>query len=116
MKDDINPMHNIGYGRGDDAPPARRQTMAYSFVEPRDKVKPTVIDNGLTDMNRIMFELVEKDFNAWMSLPESVRKLMITCPADFTLIHTEECSVPNIIHCGIEFAFDGGVWVLKDIK
>lgn len=129
MKDDSNPMHKIGYGRGDDAPqPVRRMTAAYSFVEPRveqKKPQPTVImDEPLapvekkvtpTDMNKIMFELVERDFDAWMRLPDSVRKLMVTCPQDFTL-HSTDGGVPHVIHCGVEFAFDGGVWTLVGIQ
>lgn len=124
--DDINPMHKIGHGRGDDLerppranPIPRRSTMAYSFVEPREKTHvvesvPTVKD-APTTIQDVMTRLVEKDFDAWMRLPESVRKLMVTCPADFTLTASEG-SVPNITHCGIEFSFDGGSWVLVGIK
>lgn len=99
--DDLNPMHKIGYGRGDDVVVRR--------------VVPVESSDAATDIKKIMFELVEKDFDAWMQLPGSVRKLMIDCPADFTLTATES-GIPNIIHCGIEFSFNGDAWVLVDIK
>lgn len=68
-----------------------------------------------TTMSSIMTELVEKDFDAWMRLPESIRRLMVASPADFTLINDGH-NLPNVVYCSVEFAFDGGVWVVAGIQ
>lgn len=98
---DDNPLHNIGYGRGDDKPVAPikpRMTQAYSFIDPQrvinvgeKTVEPTVPMEAveLLSVKDIVHRLIERNLQAWRALPERVRDKMLERPQDFQLIPTK---------------------------
>jgi hypothetical protein len=131
--DDDNPMHKIGYGRGDDAAPVQhkpRMTQAYSFVEPRriinvgaKTVEPTVPMEAMEilSVKDIMHRLVERNLQAWKALPESVRDRMLDHPQDFQLIPNNARKEGefdyNILHNGTVWRYHNTalVWTLHEV-
>lgn len=117
--DDDNPMHRIGYGRGDDyapLPPKPRVTQAYSFVEPKkiinvggNVVDPTVPMEAveILTVKDIMHRLVERNLQAWKALPESVRDRMLDSPQDFQLISNDARKEGDFDY---NIVYSGTVW------
>lgn len=101
-EDDDNPLHKIGYGRGDDAAEEYaklqqkpRLTQAYSFINPQrvvnvgeQAVEPTVemIAMETLTVKDVIHRLIERNLQAWRALPERVRDRIIERPQDFQLI------------------------------
>lgn len=118
---DDNPLHRIGYGRGDDEPPvhrpAPRKTAAYSFVNGQ------AVEVGLQEINveptqpmeaverltvkDIIHRVVERDLQAWKALPEKIRDRMLERPQDFQLIPSKAAT-----HGEFDWAilYNGTVW------
>jgi hypothetical protein len=126
--DDSNPMHRIGYGRGDDAVnqpghPVSRKTMAYSFVAPKGGVsavapteemvaQPTQVPGSVKNLISL---LIEKDVDAWRALSDEVRTQLMELPGTYTLISNEKTGVPNLNINNVELRWNGTDWVLLTV-
>jgi hypothetical protein len=134
-----NPMSSIGYGRGDDvaeemraehthyATPPSRKTMAYSFVagtaHAPSKTLPStnpVSPKNLPEasIESIVSELVEKHVTAWLTLPKTVRKLMLSDPSLFILVISEKADTPpHIVYADVEFRYSpsADAWIITNI-
>ena len=82
--DSDNPMHKIGYGRGDD----HVQIMPARVINVGVTMEPTVPMEAveLLCVKDIIHRLVERNLQAWRALPEDVRDRMLDRPQDFRLI------------------------------
>lgn len=118
---DSNPMHKIGYGRGDDYSP--RKTSAYSFVQPPEKkVEPTqpmdTVATSLT-VRDVISKLIEPSSEAWARLPQSMKDAMIDRPQDFQFIAPSSGSTVYILYNGCVLRYMGAssisAWVLDKI-
>lgn len=126
-EDDSNPMHQIGYGRGDDASPVQhkpRVTQAYSFVNTGERrVDPTVPMHAveILTVKDIVHRLVERNLQAWKALPEKIRDAMMEHPQNFQLIGNKnpkgEDFDYNIVYSGTVWRYHPTalVWVIADI-
>jgi hypothetical protein len=126
-KDDSNPMHHIGYGRGDEVvnqgQPVSRKTMAYSFVTPKGSasaVAPTeeMIAQPIQvpgSVKNLISYLIEKDVDAWRALPDEVRTQLMELPGTYTLIMNEKTGVPNLNINNVELRWNGTDWVLATV-
>jgi len=76
IEDDDNPMHNIGYGRGDDY--VRAPLL-------KEKVDDDLHGEVLS-VKEIVHCLIERNLQAWKALPEKIRDAMMDRPQDFQLI------------------------------
>lgn len=108
---DSNPMHSIGYGRGDDYVP--KKTQSYSFVDPdriiSDKVNtPSKVDpiENLTT-KEVVTQLIERNLQAWKSLPTTIRTAFLERPQDFQLIPSKS---PKLEDCDYDILYNGTVW------
>ena len=111
-----NPMHRIGYGRGDDAQPKPRVTQPYSMIDPNriinvgeKKVEPTVPMYAveILSIKDIVHRLVERNLQAWKALPEKIRDAMMERPQDFQLIPTKNPKADDFDYC---IGYSGTVW------
>jgi hypothetical protein len=108
-KDDSNPMHSIGHGRGDtpSSMPSVRKTAVYSFVEPRkteSKNAIPAIEMKTLTVKDVIAQLIEKDIIAWKSLPKSVREALMERPAEFQIIE-------NLMNdLSLNILYNGAVW------
>lgn len=116
-EDDSNPMHKIGYGRGDDnTVPQSRKTQAYSFVEPRkiinvgaSTVEPTVPMHAVENLTikDIVHRLIERNLQAWKALPEKIRDAMMERPQEFQLIPNKTAKEGDFDY---SILYNGTVW------
>jgi hypothetical protein len=129
--DDSNPMHRIGYGRGDDRPSHPRKTAAYSFVQGKAvelgleeiNVEPTQPMEAVETLTvkDIVHRLIERNLQAWKALPEKIRDAMMERPKDFQLIPARNPKEGdfdyNILHNGTVWRFHptAVVWTIHDI-
>jgi hypothetical protein len=130
---DSNPMHRIGYGRGDDVTtlPSQhkpRMTQSYSFIDPQrvvnvgeSKVEPTVpmqaISQSMQAVSQEEFQtlsvrdvisrLIERNVTAWKSLPLSVRGAMVERAHDFQFIPNSSLKEGEL---DINILYNGVVW------
>lgn len=131
-----NPMHRIGYGRGDDnadglkhgrrnddsnmghesVPYKPRVTQAYSMIDPNriinvgeSKVEPTVPMHAveILSVKDIVHRLVERNLQAWKALPEKIRDAMMERPQNFQLIPTKN---PKADDFDYSIGYSGTVW------
>lgn len=116
-EDDSNPMHKIGYGRGDDnTVPQSRKTQAYSFINPQrvvnvgeKKMDPTVPMQAVENLTikEIVHRLIERNLQAWKALPEKIRDAMMERPQEFQLIPTKN---PKADDFDYSILYNGTVW------
>lgn len=121
QKEDSNPMHSIGYGRGDDvtAQPVKqrpRMTQAYSFINP-DKivnvgesiVDPTIPMHAVENLTvkDLVHRLIERNLQAWKALPEKIRDAMMERPHEFQLIPTKN---PKPEDFDYSILYNGTIW------
>lgn len=121
MNDDDNPMHRIGYGRGDD----HVQIMPARIVSVGErKVEPTVPMEAveLLTVKDIIHRLVERNLQAWRALPEKIRDRMLERPQDFQLVAANDRKEGDfdwdIAYKGTIWRYNGTkvVWVLYDLR
>ena len=116
---DDNPMHRIGYGRGDDH---HVQVMPIKVVgdSNMEPTQPMEAVEVLT-VKDIIHRLVERNLQAWRALPEHVRDRMLERPQDFQLIANKNRKEGdfdyNILHNGTVWRYHTTaiVWTLHDI-
>lgn len=117
--DDDNPMHRIGYGRGDDH---HVQVMPIKVVG-EAKLEPTQPMEAVETLTvkDIIHRLVERNLQAWRNLPEKIRDRMLERPQDFQLVANKQRKEGefdyNIQYNGTIWRFNASalVWILQDI-
>ncbi len=119
-EDDSNPMHKMGYGRGDDAIPTSRRTQAYSFVLPKTgekKVEPTQPSPDTLTVKDVITKLIEANSEAWARLPTSVKDALIERPQDFQFITVSPGGrdLVNILYNGVVLRYTGNLWAIDKI-
>lgn len=120
--DSDNPLHHIGYGRGDDVasrpppPPRPRMTQAYSFINPDkivnvgdDTVDPTIPMHTVENLTvkDLVHRLIERNLQAWKALPEKIRDAMMERPQEFQLIPTK---LPKEGDFDYSILYNGTIW------
>ena len=129
--DDSNPMHKIGYGRGDDnEPPKPRKTQAYSFVAPDrivdvggkkvlEKTAPMeAVDEKPLTVKDVVNDLVAVSQQAWMALPANIRDALLDRPQLFKLIPDNKLhynTPPKLVYNGVVLVCENGRWMLDKI-
>lgn len=111
--DDDNPMHKIGYGRGDDVVVDRIVNVGEAKMEPTvpmEAVTPLTIQD-------IIVKLIEPYTQAWKNLPRSVSNRMMQTPADFQFVSKFDLT-PDILYHGVTFRYNKEFqyWVVQDIS
>ena len=137
---DSNPMHRIGYGRGDDvstlpSQPKPRVTQAYSIIDSQriiavgeSKVEPTVPMQAVSQedfktlsVRDVISRLIERNVTAWKALPLSVRAAMVDRAHDFQflpVVTVKEGDLDlNILYNGVVWKYraDYGQWVIFEL-
>jgi len=113
-EDDRNPMHSIGYGRGDD-----ESRSVYSFIPGKDKTLEAMdsVSKPLT-VKDVISRLIEVNAGAWATIPQSMKDAMIERPQDFQFINPVSDTgrqLPNILYNGVVLRHGGHGWVLDKI-
>jgi len=101
-----NPLHRIGYGRGDDhveIMPARVINVGEKKMEPTVPMHAVEI---LT-VKDIVHRLIERNLQAWKALPEKIRDAMMERPQEFHLIPTKN---PKEGDFDYSILYNGTVW------
>lgn len=119
---DDNPMHRIGYGRGDDhhvqIMPARVINVGEHKVEPTIPMEAVEI----ISVKDIVHRLVERNLQAWRALPEKIRDRMLERPQDFQLVPAKERKDGDfdwdILYSGTVWHYSGAkvAWLIQDIR
>lgn len=134
-----NPMHRIGYGRGDDnadglkhgrrnddsnmghesVPYKPRATQPYSMIDPNrivnvgaSTVEPTVPMHAveILSVKDIVHRLIERNLQAWKALPEKIRDAMMERPQEFQLIGNKEYNGTSKENFDYDILYNGTVW------
>lgn len=115
-----NPLHRIGYGRGDD----HVQIMPARVISVGEhKVEPTVPMYAVETLSvkDIVHRLIERNLQAWKALPEKIRDAMMERPQEFQLIPNKTAKEGDfdysILYNGTVWRYHNTalVWVIADL-
>lgn len=104
-----NPLHRIGYGRGDD----HVQIMPAKVINVGEKkVDPTVPMHAveILTVKDIVHRLIERNLQAWKALPEKIRDAMMERPQEFQLIGNKEYNGTSKENFDYDIQYNGTVW------
>ena len=107
---DSNPLHNIGYGRGDDYP---RKSQSYSFVSTErntkssTEVQPKVEPVENLSVKDLINRLIARNLQAWLAFPENIKNAIMERPQDFQLIPAKNIKPGDFDY---DILYNGTIW------